>query len=156
MITQQPYGVTARDIAIDEYILTNANGLEVKVITYGGIITSIRAPDRAGKLDNIALGFSQIEDYEGQTTYFGALIGRYGNRLGGAKFTLDGRQYKVTANTGEHTLHGGDVGFDKVVWKAEPSADQTALKLTYLSPDGEEGFPGNLRVTVVYTLTDDN
>ncbi|HVU10865.1 MAG TPA: aldose epimerase family protein [Phototrophicaceae bacterium] len=155
MITQQSYGETASGVQVDEYTLTNANGLEMKVITFGGIITSLRVPDRAGKLDNIALGFGQLEDYESNAPYLGAIIGRFGNRLGNSRFTLDGIEYRITSNVGEHTLHGGAIGFDKVVWKAE-IVGAAALKLTYLSPDGEEGFPGNLTTTVVYTLSDDN
>jgi len=158
-IASQPYGTTADGIAVEEYTLTNANGMEVKVITYGGIITSIRVPDRYGNMANVALGFSNLGDYETlNSTYFGAIIGRYGNRIANARFTLDGVEYTLAANNGPNSLHGGLKGFDKVVWEAEEveSADGVALSLHYLSPDMEEGFPGNLDVTVVYTLTDAN
>lgn len=158
-ITSQPYGTTADGIAVDEYTLTNANGMEVKIITYGGIITSIRVPDRYGNMANVTLGFANLEDYETlNTSYFGALIGRYGNRIANATFTLDGVEYTLAANNGPNSLHGGLKGFDKVVWEAEEveAEDGVALSLHYLSADMEEGFPGNLDVTVVYTLTDAN
>lgn len=153
------YGVTSGGEAVDEYTLTNANGMEVKIITYGGIITSIRVPDRYGNMANVTLGFASLEDYEtNNTSYFGALIGRYGNRIAGAKFTLDGVEYTLAANNGPNSLHGGLKGFDKVVWDAQEAEAENgvALQLSYLSADMEEGFPGNLSVTVVYTLTDDN
>ncbi|MCC6801266.1 MAG: galactose mutarotase [Anaerolineae bacterium] len=157
-INTTPYGTTADGIGIDRYTLTSAGGMEVQVITYGGIITSLKVPDRNGKLGNVVLGYGALADYESQTVYLGALIGRYGNRIGGAKFTLDGQTYLLAANNGAAALHGGTIGFDKRVWTAEPipgDAD-VGLKLTYLSPDGEEGYPGNLSVTVVYTVTADN
>jgi len=153
------YGVTSGGESVDEYTLTNANGMEVKIITYGGIITSIRVPDRYGNMANVTLGFASLEDYEtNNTSYFGALIGRYGNRIAGAKFTLDGVEYTLAANNGPNSLHGGLKGFDKVVWDAQEAEAENgvALQLSYLSADMEEGFPGNLSVTVVYTLTDDN
>ena len=158
-IQKAPYGTTSGGEAVDEYTLTNANGLEVKIITYGGIITSIRVPDRYGNMANVTLGFASLEDYEtNNSSYFGALIGRYGNRIANAKFTLDGVEYTLAANNGPNSLHGGLKGFDKVVWSAQEveAENGVALELTYLSADMEEGFPGNLSVTVVYTLTDDN
>jgi len=154
-----PYGTTSGGESVDEYTLTNAHGMEVKIITYGGIITSIRVPDRYGNMANVTLGFASLEDYEtNNTSYFGALIGRYGNRIAGAKFTLDGVEYTLAANNGPNSLHGGLIGFDKVVWDAQEAEVENgvALQLSYLSADMEEGFPGNLSVTVVYTLTDDN
>ncbi len=154
-----PYGTTSGGESVDEYTLTNAHGMEVKIITYGGIITSIRVPDRYGNMANVTLGFASLEDYEtNNTSYFGALIGRYGNRIAGAKFTLDGVEYTLAANNGPNSLHGGLIGFDKVVWDAQEAEAENgvALQLSYLSADMEEGFPGNLSVTVVYTLTDDN
>lgn len=158
-IQKAPYGTTSGGEAVDEYTLTNANGMEVKIITYGGIITSIRVPDRYGNMANVTLGFASLEDYEtNNSSYFGALIGRYGNRIANAKFTLDGVEYTLAANNGPNSLHGGLKGFDKVVWSAQEveAENGVALELTYLSADMEEGFPGNLSVTVVYTLTDDN
>lgn len=157
-INQSFYGTTADGKAVDQYTLTSASGMEVQIITYGGIITSMKVPDRDGVFGNVVLGYSTLAGYESQTVYLGALIGRYGNRIGGAKFTLDGKTYPLAANDGASSLHGGTKGFDKVVWTAEPipgDAD-VGLKLTYLSPDGEEGFPGNLSVTVVYTVTADS
>lgn len=158
-IQSRPYGTTADGIDVEEYTLTNANGMEVKIITYGGIITSIRVPDRYGNMANVTLGFSNLEDYETlNSSYFGAIIGRYGNRIANARFTLEGVEYTLAANNGPNSLHGGLKGFDKVVWEAEEveAEDGVALSLHYLSPDMEEGFPGNLDVTVVYTLTDAN
>jgi len=158
-IQSRPYGTTSDGIDVEEYTLTNANGMEVKIITYGGIITSIRVPDRYGNMANVTLGFSNLEDYETlNSSYFGAIIGRYGNRIANARFTLEGVEYTLAANNGPNSLHGGLKGFDKVVWEAEEveAEDGVALSLHYLSPDMEEGFPGNLDVTVVYTLTDAN
>jgi aldose 1-epimerase len=157
-IEKRGYGTTADGKAVEEYTLTNANGAEVKIITYGGIITSLRIPDRNGNLDNVVLGFDKLSDYETKNPYFGALIGRYGNRIAKAKFMLDDEDYTLAVNNDPNSLHGVNKGFDKVVWTAkEVSSDSdVGLELSYLSPDGEEGYPGNLSVTVVYTLTADN
>jgi aldose 1-epimerase len=159
-ITKASYGTTQDGKAVDEYTLTNANGIEVKIITYGGIITSIKAPDRYGNLADVVLGFTNLKDYETRNgNYFGALIGRYGNRIAKGKFTLEGTEYTLATNNGPNALHGGVKGFDKQVWTAEEvtgTSGQVGLKLTYLSKDGEEGYPGNLNVTVVYTLDDKN
>jgi aldose 1-epimerase len=157
-ITKAPFGKLPDGTEVDLYTLTNAKGMTAKIITYGGIITELHAPDRDGKSENVCLGFDNLKDYLAGHPFFGALVGRVANRIAGAKFTLDGREYKLAANNGPNTLHGGKKGFDKVVWKAEPreTADGVALKLTYLSRDGEEGFPGNLNTTVEYTLTNDN
>jgi aldose 1-epimerase len=157
-LEKRDYGTTADGKAVEEYTLTNASGAEVKIITYGGIITSLRIPDRNGNLDNVVLGFDKLSDYETKNPYFGALIGRYGNRIAKAKFTLDGEDYTLAVNNEPNSLHGGNKGFDKVVWTAKevPSDSDVGLELSYLSPDGEEGYPGNLSVTVVYTLTADN
>ncbi len=158
-ITKAPYGTTADGVAVDEYTLTNANGVEVKIITYGGIITSVKVPDRYGNLVNVTLGFTNLQDYETRNTnYFGAIIGRYGNRIAGGKFTLDGVEYTLAVNNGPNHLHGGLKGFDKVVWAAQEveAEDGVALELSYRSADMEEGYPGNLDVKVVYTLTNKN
>ncbi|MBI1256191.1 MAG: galactose-1-epimerase [Chloroflexi bacterium] len=157
-ISKRPYGTTGLGAAVDEYTLTNNRQMEVRIITFGGNVTSIRVPDRAGALANVVLGFSGLEDYEAQKSYIGALIGRYGNRIAQGKFTLDGQEYSIPQNDGTNSLHGGTIGFDKRVWTAEEIQSDTSvgLKLTYLSADGEEGYPGNLSVTVVYTLSDDN
>lgn len=157
-IGKSTYGTTTDGKVIDQYVLTNANGMEVKIITYGGIITSIRVPDRSGQMGNVVLGFDQLSGYEAKTPYFGAIIGRYGNRIGRAKFTLNGTDYTLATNDGPNSLHGGKKGFDKQVWAAKETRSDSgvALELSYLSPDGEEGYPGNLSVKVVYTLTDQN
>jgi aldose 1-epimerase len=154
MITQQPYGTTANGQAVAEYTLTNTHGMEVRIITFGGIITSIRVPDRAGTMDNVALGFDNLADYETRNPYFGCITGRCANRIAGGRFWLDGVEYTLATKSGPNHLHGGLVGFDKRVWAA--TAGDDSLTLRYLSPDGEEGYPGNLDVTVTYTLTDEN
>ncbi|HYT94568.1 MAG TPA: aldose epimerase family protein [Gemmataceae bacterium] len=157
-IQKQAFGKTAEGPAVDLYTLTNANGMMTKITNYGGIVTELHTADRNGKIENVVLGFDNLKDYLVRHPYFGAIIGRVGNRIAKASFTLDGKEYKLAANNGPNTLHGGEKGFDRVVWKAEPSenADGVALKLSYLSPDGEEGFPGNLTTTVVYTITNRN
>jgi aldose 1-epimerase len=154
----QPYGTTANGEDVDEYTLTNANGMEVKIITYGGTITSIRVPDRNGEMANVTLGFNNLADYETRSPYFGNITGRYANRIANATFTLDGTEYTLAANNGPNSLHGGVEGFDNKVWEAETveGDGEVGVSFHYLSPDGEEGYPGNLDVTVVYTLTDDN
>jgi aldose 1-epimerase len=132
--------------------------MEARIMTYGGIVQSLKVPDKNGKLGDVVLGYDDLDGYLKATPYFGALIGRYGNRIGGAKFTLEGKTCTLATNNGPNSLHGGIKGFDKVVWKATSlvTADGSALQLTYFSKDGEEGFPGNLKVTAVYTLTDNN
>lgn len=140
---------------MNEHILTNGHCLEAKVIAYGGILTSLRVPDRNGNLGNVVLGFNNLEDYQTRNPFFGAIIGRYGNRIGNAKFTLDGVQYTLPVNDGPNSLHGGAKGFDKQTWTVQDSTDNS-VTLTYLSKDGEQGYPGNLSVKNVYTLTDNN
>ena len=134
------------------YTLTNKTGVQVKITNYGGIVTSWITPDKNGAKSDIVLGFDSLQGYLSKPPYFGAIIGRYGNRIGKAQFKLDGNTYKLAANNGVNSLHGGEKGFDKVVWDATASSDNTSLTLNYLSKDGEEGFPGNLKVTVTYTL----
>jgi len=143
---------------VDLYTLKNSNGLEAKITNYGGILVSLLVPDKNGKLTDVVLGYDDLCDYLAYTPYFGAIVGRYGNRIGKAKFTLGGVDYHLVANNDENSLHGGRQGFDKVVWKAERlnTGDGPALKLTYTSKDWEEGFPGNLSCTVTYTLTNKN
>lgn len=143
---------------VDIYTLKNANQVEIRITNYGGIVTSIRLPDRDGQFDDVALGYDNLQDYVDNNPYFGCIVGRYGNRIGNAKFTLGEKEYTLAKNDGENSLHGGIKGFDKVLWDAEPVVGEgkQSLKLTYLSKDGEEGFPGNLNITVTYTLTDDN
>lgn len=139
------------------YTLTNKNGVQVKITNYGGIVTSWITPDKNGAKSNIVLGFDSLSGYLAKPPYFGALVGRYGNRIGKGTFKIDTATYHLAINNGENHLHGGNKGFDKVVWDATPATDSSAsLTLNYLSKDGEEGYPGNLKVTVVYTLTDDN
>lgn len=139
------------------YTLTNKNGTQVKISNYGGTVTSWVAPDKNGKKSSIVLGFDSLSGYLAKPPYFGALIGRYGNRIGKGTFKIDTATYKLATNNGENHLHGGNKGFDKVVWDATPAADSSAsLTLNYVSKDGEEGYPGNLKVTVVYTLTDND
>jgi galactose mutarotase-like enzyme len=137
------------------YTLTNASGIRVTVLTYGGIVQSIEVPDSHGRLGDVVLGFDSVADYAKQSPYFGAIVGRYANRIARGKFTLDGREYTLAVNNGPNALHGGLKGFDKVTWAAEPfqQGDSAGLTLTYVSPDGEEGYPGTLRVQVRYTLT---
>ena len=141
-----------------QYTLTNKNGMTVKVLNYGGIVTHILVPDKNGELTDVALGYDSLSSYLGATPYFGALVGRYGNRIAGGKFELDGVTYNLALNNGPNHLHGGIKGFDKVVWEADDflEADRTGIVLTYESRDMEEGYPGNLAVKVTYTLTGNN
>ena len=157
-VTHAPFGKTADGTAVEAYTLTNANGIEVKAISYGCIITSIKTPDRTGKLADIVLGYDTLDGYLKDSPYFGAVVGRYGNRIAKGQFTLDGKTYKLATNNGPNHLHGGNKGFDKVVWNVaeKSSADGVGVVFTRISPDGEEGYPGNLQVTVTYTLTDRN
>ena len=142
--------------SVELYTLTNAHGLEVRTTNYGGIIVSLRVPDKRGRMDDVVLGFDELAGYLDNKPYFGAIIGRYANRIARARFTLDGVQYSLAANDGLNSLHGGNKGFNKVVWKAEPfeNSKGVGVILTYTSKDGEEGYPGNLKVNVTYTLTD--
>lgn len=140
---------------IYEYTLTNASSIEVRVINYGGIITSLKTSDKNGVLEDIVLGHDSLSGYLKATPYFGAIVGRYGNRIANGKFTLDGKEYSLAQNDHGQHLHGGVSGFDKVFWNIEPLNDKS-LKLTYLSKDMEEGYPGNLNIEVIYTLTDNN
>ncbi|MCG6155451.1 galactose mutarotase [Rubinisphaera sp. ICM_H10] len=146
--------------SIKLYTLKNRNGVEVKVTNYGAIITAIVVPDKNGNMADIALGYNRVEDYMNAVDkpYFGAIVGRYGNRIAKGQFTIDGETYQLAVNNGENHLHGGIIGFDKVVWNARPVEGNTStgLELTYLAKDGEEGYPGNLNVTVTYTLNDEN
>lgn len=157
-IEKHAFGKTADGTPVELYTLTNANGLEAKITNYGGIVVSLLVPDRDGKPGDVVLGYETLEEYIENNPYFGTLVGRYGNRIARGKFTLEGIEYTLAQNDGENHLHGGLKGFDKVVWKADAvrSKNSVGLKLTYLSKDGEEGYPGNLSVTVVYTLTNDN
>jgi aldose 1-epimerase len=139
------------------YTLTNTNGAQVKISNYGGIITSWVTADSKGNKSSIVLGFNELKGYLAPPPFFGATVGRYGNRIANAKFTLNGKTYKLAANNGKNSLHGGLKGFDKMVWDAAPLADNTpSVTLSYLSKDGEEGYPGNLKVSITFSLSDDN
>ena len=157
-IKKQAFGKTADQQAVDIYTLTNANGVEARIMTYGGTVVSLKTPDRDGKLKDVVLGYETLDGYLKNSPYFGSIIGRYGNRIANGTFRLNGNRYTLPKNDGENTLHGGIKSFDKVVWKATEikGKDGVGLSLSYLSKDGEEGFPGNLSVTVVYTLTNKN
>jgi len=150
------FGKTPEGVAVHIYTLTNKKGLEARITNYGGIVVSLKTPDRKGAMADIVLGFDSLEGYlNSPSPYFGALIGRYGNRIAHARFTLNGVNYKLAANNGENSLHGGNRVFNRVVWTPRELSDG-GLELTYLSKDGEEGYPGNLRVTVTYHLTEAN
>jgi len=152
-----PFGVVdGKDVFL--YTLRNASGMEARITNYGGIVVSLTVPDRSQKPGDIVLGYDSLVSYLTGKSYFGAIVGRYGNRIGKARFTLDGKEHMLNVNDGANTLHGGLKGFDKVVWDVDEStpATQPALSLSYLSKDGEEGYPGNLHVSIVYTLTDSN
>jgi aldose 1-epimerase len=152
------FGMTRDGAPVDQYVLTNATGMKAKVITYGGILTELDVPDRHGKQGDVVLGFDDLDNYLKGHPHFGAITGRVANRIAKGKFTLDGKEYTLAINNGPNSLHGGLKGFDKVVWKAEPKEtdDAVVVQLTYLSPDGEEGYPGNLTTVVTYTLTNQN
>jgi aldose 1-epimerase len=158
-IKKQSFGKTVNAVAVDIYTLTNTKGTEVKITNYGGKIVALKVPDRTGKFADILLGYDNIKSYEKDTFYFGGIIGRYANRIAKGKFSLNGIEYLLAVNNGENHLHGGLVKrFDASVWntKAVTGENGASLELTHFSPDGEEGYPGNLTVKVVYTLTKNN
>ena len=157
-IEKFPFGTTVEGIDVDKYILSNQQGMEISIINYGGIITSWSAKDKNGIYEDIVLGYNELSEYEKESPYFGAIIGRYGNRIAKGKFSIEGKEYTLAVNNGENHLHGGMKGFDKVVWNAETiSTDSSvSLILTYLSKDMEEGYPGNLEVEVAYTLNNED
>ncbi len=167
------FGQTQSGDVVDLYTLTNRRGMEVSISTYGGVVVSLKVPDRTGAPGDVVLGFDNLEGYLKPNPYFGAIVGRYGNRIAHGQFTLDGVEYTLAKNNGENSLHGGNRGFDKRIWTATNPADigyvvgirsllpwrdhgAQSLELTYQSKDGEEGYPGNLSATVTYTLTDNN
>jgi len=155
---KKPFGKTPDGQPVDLYVLTNKNGVEAAITNYGGAVVSLKVPDRNGKFGDVVLGYDSLDGYVNDKSYFGAIVGRYGNRIGHAQFSIDGKTYTLAKNNGENSLHGGIKGFNKAVWAAKelPAKNGQSLELTYLSKDGEEGFPGNLHVRVVYTLTDSN
>lgn len=157
-MTRSPFGTLPDGQAVEAFTLTNANGMEVKAITYGGIITSLKVPDKSGTLGDVVLGYDGLQGYLDKSPFFGAIVGRYGNRIGKGRFTLDGKTYSLPINNGENHLHGGPNGFDKKVWKAEPfeRADAVGVAFTHTSPDGDMGYPGTLQAKVTYTLDNDN
>jgi len=157
-VSEAPFGKLPGGEVTTLYTLTNANGLAVKVTNYGGVITSISTPDKAGRMGDIILGFDNIEGYLQNKSYFGAMIGRYGNRIGKAQFDIDGKTYKLDMNDGVNHLHGGSKGFWSLLWdvKSFKTENSVGLTLTHTSPDGDQGYPGNLKVTVVYELTNNN
>ncbi len=157
-VTRAHFGVTQQGEAVDVITLTNARGLELRAITYGGIIVSLRTPDRHGNLADVVLGYDDLDGYLGDSPYFGAIVGRYGNRIANGRFALDGEAYQLATNNEPNHLHGGLRGFDKVVWSAEllESDDGVGVIFTHVSADGDEGYPGTLSVQVTYTLTDQN
>ena len=157
-VTKQLFGKVPGSKEVDLFTLINHSGITMKVATYGGRITSLLVPDKAGKVDDIVLGFDSLSGYLAENPFFGAIVGRYGNRIAKGKFEIDGTKYTLATNNGVNHLHGGVKGFDKVVWDATDFKTESAVgvKLHYLSHDGEEGYPGNLNITVTYTLSDDN
>lgn len=156
VLTEKKYGEFEGQPVI-EYTLANGNGVLVGIINYGGTVTRILVPDKNGTMGDVLLGYDSLAGFlQTGNPYFGCLIGRYGNRIGSAKFTLDGKEYSLAPNNNGQSLHGGNKGFDKVMWNSEILPGDSSIKLTYLSKDGEEGYPGNLTVEVIYTLTSDN
>lgn len=158
MINQKLFGTLPSGEKVYIYTLTNKNGMEVKIINYGATVVSLKVPDKNNKFDDVVMGYDKLEDYINGNSYFGCIVGRFGNRINKGRFKLDGKEYQLTINDGENHLHGGTVGFNKVLWNAETASTDTAqsLKLTYISKDGEQGYPGNLTIQVIYTLNDKN
>jgi len=157
LVTSKPFGMFDGK-AVTLFTMRNKNGVEMNVMNYGGIIVSLKVPDKNGVVEDVTLGYDSLKDYVKASPFFGALIGRYGNRIAKGKFTLDGKQHTLAANNGVNHLHGGPKGFDKVFWNIQEASDsiEAKLKLTYQSKDGEEGYPGNLNVEVMYSLTNEN
>ena len=157
-VQEKVFGKTKSGETVKLYTLTNANGLFTTITDFGANIVTLHVPDRDGKLDNIVLGFDSLEGYFENAPFFGGIIGRYANRIANGRFTLNGETFQLAKNYGPHHLHGGNIGFHKVLWKGEPleSEDGPGLKLTYLSPHGEENYPGNLQVEVIYRLSNSN
>jgi aldose 1-epimerase len=155
-ISKDSFGTTTSGESVDRYTLTNGR-LRVRILTYGGILQTIETPDRRGRLGNVTLGFDNLADYQAKSPYFGCITGRYANRIALGRFTLDGVTYQLPINNAPNSLHGGTVGFDKRVWAATPirDRDSVGLRLTFTSPNGDQGYPGTLRTTVTYTITRD-
>ena len=162
-IQKHAFGKTDDGQAVDLYVLRNKSGMEVSITNYGGVVVSLKVPDKAGKFADVVLGYDDLQGYVTDKSFFGAIIGRYANRIAHGKFTLNGATYSLAKNNGENSLHGGTKGFNKQVWtahvgttKAVSGSGGQSLELTYRSKDGEEGYPGNLTAQVVYTLTEKN
>jgi aldose 1-epimerase len=157
-LTVETLGETRAGEAVQRFTLRNRNGLEARIMSLGGVLMSLKTPDRQGAMDNIVLGFEALAPYLAGTPYFGAIVGRVANRIAGARFVLDGVAYELTANEGDHHLHGGACGFDQALWRASPFEDEVGpgLRLHHVSPDGDQGYPGELAVDAVYQLTHDN
>jgi len=158
-VSEAPFGTLADGGKVSVYTLTNSTGAEVRIINYGAIVVSLKVPDRAGKLRDVVLGYDDLAGYVQDKAFLGAIVGRYANRIAAGKFTLDGKSYQLDLNNGLHHLHGGAEGFYKKLWKAEKvkkGKGDPAVKLTYVSPDGEGGYPGKVTLAVTYTLTADN
>ena len=154
-IDKQPFGALGDGTVVDRYRLTSGGGIEAEIIPYGGTVTALRVPDRRGVIANVVLGFPRLEEYTAPGRFFGSIIGRYANRIAGGRFTLDRAEIRLAVNNGPNAMHGGACGFNRQLWRVESTAGN-ALALSYISPDGEEGYPGTLNVTVTYTLTPDN
>jgi len=157
-VTKSLYGITKDNKKVNLYSFKTENGMQVDIINYGGIITSLKVPDKKGEIKDIVLGYNKLEDYITESPYFGSIVGRYGNRIAKGKFNLNGTEYELATNNDENHLHGGNIGFDKVIWKSETKIDSnsSSLILKYLSTDMEEGYPGNLDTTVIYQIKNDN
>jgi aldose 1-epimerase len=155
-IETEGFGTMDDGRSVELFTLTNENGMEVSITNYGGIVTSIKVPDKDGNVEDVVLGFDDLEKYKSGHPFFGAIAGRYANRIANGQFELNGEVYELATNDGENHLHGGNEGFDKKLWDAEVNEEENSVTVSYLSPDGEEGYPGNLEVDVTYTLTEDN
>jgi len=158
-VKKESFGKTAEGQNVDIYTLTNKNGMTVKIINYGATVVSLTAPDRNGKYEDVVLGYDNIEGYEADKSYFGAIVGRYGNRIGKGKFKLDRKEYQLSINNGENHLHGGTIGFNKKVWEVIDTKylnGLSAISMKYISKDGEEGYPGTVELTVSYNLNNEN
>ncbi len=155
-VVKEKFGQTVEGKSVDIFTLTNKNGMQARITNYGAIVQSLLVKDRDGQMGDVVLGFDNLDDYVNNSPYFGAIVGRYGNRIADGEFVLENKKYKLARNNGPNHLHGGLKGFDKVVWDAEQFENEVGVKLSYLSPDGEEGYPGNLKVTVVYSLTNND
>src|SRR5215475_6795971 len=151
-VEKRSFGKTPEGTAIDMYVLKNKNGVEADVITFGATLVSLKAPDRSGNIADVVLGYKDLDGYVNDKAYLGATVGRYANRIANGKFTLEGKTYQIPKNNGENSLHGGTNGFNKRVWTAREISSPTgqAVRFNYISKDGEEGFPGNLKVDVTY------